>query len=172
MMVPNITWIDDVSVDCCGVAKARNLMLRAALRLDCDGVMWVDSDMLVPNDAFLRLSSHDVPFVSALYFCRNWPHRPACWPRDGNYPENSLWERDGTGFGCVYTSSWLLRQLGPDPFGEKGTGEDYDFCQEVRALGVPILIDTYVRCGHFGNPELVTEHTFRLHNNPLNTEPN
>jgi len=173
----NIEWLDDVSTDRIPITDARNRMVARALRYEgrAQGVIWVDDDMHVERGFFSRLAGQDYDLLSALSFTRHPPHQPAAWDFNGNrirqYPSDAIISVRGFGFGCVYTSLKLLRAVGDAPFGDQSRGEDYDFCQRAILAGFGAYIDTGVRCGHYGDPILITEETFLMHNMPNSVDP-
>lgn len=58
---------------------ARNNIVSDALKLKATWVFFLDSDVLVPVDVYHRLSAHNLPVVSALYYRRHKPVTPAMW---------------------------------------------------------------------------------------------
>lgn len=70
------------------------------------------------------------------------------------YPKNTLFPVRGCGFGCVLTSTKLLKHVW-DEFGPAfapyfWAGEDISFCHRVNQLGYTIWCDSRVTCGHIG----------------------
>lgn len=68
----------------------------------------------------------------------------------------------GIGFGCVLTSTKLLKKIGYPQFEYKSTfdfkdtiSEDVDFCVKANKSGFSIFADTSIRCDHIGS------HTFK-----------
>src|SRR5438105_390931 len=53
---------------------ARNKGNMIALERGCSHVMHLDSDVIPPRDAILRLLKHKLPIVSGLYCRRSPPH--------------------------------------------------------------------------------------------------
>lgn len=180
-----IKWAGDISPDRMGFAAARNRVVEEALAaektLKADGVFWVDSDIKLPMEAITRLVSHDLDFVSGLYFQRVAPYWPlfARYTPEGSfewaraYPENTIAPCDGIGFGCVYTSMKLLRAVSALPecktdgpfggvFGKHTYGEDFLFCLRARMAGFTPHIDTSIKCEHYLEPELSNEALYKL----------
>ena len=54
------------------VTKNRNDCVDIALKNECDFVLWIDSDMIFPPDALMRLMSHGKDIVGATY-CKRVP---------------------------------------------------------------------------------------------------
>lgn len=175
-----IQWAGDVSPDRMLIASARNHIAKQAVEAGADGVFWVDSDIKLPVDAVVRLVKHNMHFVSGLYFQRSAPYWPvfARLNKKGmfewatGYPENTLAPCDGVGFGCVYTSVQLLRDVlalrecrdeGPfgGDFGKRTYGEDFLFCLRARKAAYQPYVDTGVRCEHHIGPEFADEKLFQ-----------
>lgn len=156
------------------IYEARNVIAKNAVSEGFDRVLWLDSDMIIPPDALIKLSEHldnGKEMVSGLYFGRKAPHNPIILDRadwevlpDGNvkidstsyvdYQKDSVFEIAGCGFGCVMTSTDLLREM-VDLYGVPftplmGMGEDVAFCWRVRKAGHRIFCDSGIKCGHIG----------------------
>ena len=51
----------------CWLPELREKTTDAALRAQCDAVLYLDSDMRFPTSALVRLLAHDQPVVAANY---------------------------------------------------------------------------------------------------------
>lgn len=156
------------------IYEARNLIANNAIRCGFDRVMWLDSDMIIPRDAMVRLSKEmdtGKDYVTAMYYKRKPPINPVVCDQvkwfvhpDGNvetsatsyvdYPQDQVFEIAGSGFGCVMTSVDLLREV-VEKFGSPftpmmGIGEDMAFCWRVARLGRKMYCDSRIQCGHVG----------------------
>lgn len=155
---------------------ARNVGAREALRCGASHLFYLDSDVIPPKDAILRLLSRNQPIISGLYCRRSPPHSiPVCmrptgrWITEINGP---IMEVDVVGAGCLLIHRGVLEKLPPlDPNRGKthfdwrvdmgdilppgnALSEDFSFCKQVREkLGIKILVDTTVRCRHVGMAE-------------------
>lgn len=158
------------------IYEARNLIAQKAVENNFDAVLWLDSDMIVPRDALIRLSEdmekYRADLVTALYFRRKPPTNPVLsndlyWRvnDDGNvetgatayidYPKNAVFPIRGTGFGCCLTSRNLLRKM-VEMYGSPftplmGMGEDFAFCWRADKAGFRLRCDSRVKCGHIGS---------------------
>ena len=157
------------------IHEARNLIAQKAVENDFDAVFWLDSDMIVPPDALIRLTEDlincEADIITGLYFRRKLPTNPVIskdfyWyvKDDGNvetaatsyidYPKDTIFPVNGTGFGCCITSGRVLRELVEKcgaPFTPlMGIGEDYAFCYRATQAGFDILCDSRIKCGHIG----------------------
>ena len=154
------------------IYDARNILASSALAGDFDRVLWLDSDMKLPKDALIRLSE-DIDsgkeFVSGLYWTRKTPLKPCIysdvWQKeiDGSVRggadnvtdiPDDIFEIKGCGFGCVLTSTKLLKQVwenyGPPFLPMARLGEDLSFCWRVSDMGVKMYCDPKVKVGHIG----------------------
>lgn len=155
---------------------ARNVVCQQALAQGYRNVGFLDSDVIPPRDAFLRLLSHGRPIVSGVYCRRSPPHGVPVLIKNGTWftalpgaHEDPLVEVDYCGAGCLVISRELLERLPPSrpefgkhwfdwkvdmagqvPQGE-ALSEDFQFClQAKRKLGVSTWVDTSIRCKHVG----------------------
>lgn len=157
------------------VHDARNLLALTAINEGYDYVMWLDSDMICPQDTIPRLlhtaQGRGAEMVTGLYVKRTYPTEPLIYKhlgppvmRDGklvsametytDYPVRSVFQVEGCGFGCVLTSVPLLKRVW-DKFAPafhplQYAGEDLAFCMHVKGVGETILCDSSISCGHIG----------------------
>lgn len=153
------------------VYDARNLIANNAIRYGFDRVLWLDSDMVFKPDILKRLSDDmgGRDFVTGLYFMRHTVSKPVVYKKlwyevtDNQasagaehieeYPEG-IFEIAGSGFGCVMTSTRLLKALDEKygaPFTPMmGLGEDLAFCWRATQNGFKMYCDARIKCGHIG----------------------
>jgi hypothetical protein len=160
--------------------------VQRALETEADGVFWCDSDVLLhptdergypagQADAITRLVLEQKDFITGVYFQREPPHFPLIAhfnPKSGTgtsgsfhwfteWPENVVAPIDGCGFGCVLTSTKLLRAI-PEPwFHYDVFSEDFTFCLNAAKAGFQLYVHTGVLCGHLPDAKPVTVNTFR-----------
>lgn len=159
------------------VYDSRNLISLTAIENNYDRVMWFDSDMMFMPDTMKRLHADmdayiNCEMVTGLYVKRHSPVKPVIYERldepttdkNGilsknivefdNYPRNDFFTVKGCGFGCVMTSTKLLREVwnrfGPAFTPYPWAGEDISFCHRVNQLGYNIYCDSRITCGHIG----------------------
>ena len=153
------------------IYNARNMIAENAIRFGFDRVLWLDSDMVFAPDTLKRLIADmdGRDFVSGLYFMRSHPTKPVVysdiWYRvEANeasagstnvtdYPEG-IFEIAGSGFGCVMTSTLMLKKL-VERYGAPftpmmGLGEDLAFCWRATQNGFKMYCDGRIKCGHIG----------------------
>lgn len=168
-----VEWAGDVSPDRMKFDAARNTVVVAALESEADAVFWCDSDVVLPVDAITRLVAEQKDFITGMYFQRYPPHFPLVAHFDDRrqtfnwlieWPEQCVAPIDGCGFGCVVTSTALLRALrGEEPGGRlkpwftfEKFSEDFDFCLKAARAGFQLYVHTGVQCGHLADPRPVT----------------
>jgi len=170
-----VEWIGDASPDRMKFDVARDAVVKAALQTEAEGVFWCDSDVILPQDAIARLATADKDFITGIYFQRMGEHYPLIAFYNPNrdsfqwivkWPENVIAPIDGCGFGCVYTSTAMLRKIvevyAPEPpFQYRKFSEDFDFARKASEQGYQLYVDTAVICGHLADPVPVTLDTFR-----------
>lgn len=153
------------------VADLRNEAIRVALSQGCSHVLFLDADMTWPPDVLSRmLGHHGSGIVSGLYFLKQWPHHPVALKASTVNPKTLQvdyhYEQTGhrgtqlvpvelVGMGCTLVPLSICAAM-PEPWfayqqdrnGDWTVTEDVAFCQKAKALGVPILLDPTVKCGH------------------------
>ena len=155
------------------IFNARNTIAAEALKAGFDRVMWIDSDMVFPADTMLRLAADmdtGKDFVTGLCFTRSEPSKPVIykrlwWELQDNrvktgceyymdYPRDSVFEVQGSGFACCMTSARLLADMvekrGQPFWPLMGMGEDTTFCFNARNAGYKLWCDSRIKVGHIG----------------------
>lgn len=158
--------------------KARNALAELVFQHNAEWLFYLDSDVLPPSDALVRLISHNLPIVSGLYYMRTPPHEPLALrhvPGAGLTPVPSwkpgeLIDVDAIGMGCCLLHRRVLERI-PRPwfewsYGESrelyvkgeneayrkidlhGVSEDYEFCYKLKKYGFKIYVDTGIVCQH------------------------
>jgi len=155
------------------IDQAREQSVVDALRSDPEWILFLDSDVVPPEDVFERLRGHGVDVVSGLYYVDNEEGMaPAMWrldeydaPTSFEYRRKGLINVDAVGMGCLLVHRrvledvdrpwfrwtkgfedhpWDLQHLGESP----GISEDFYFCHKVQQAGYEIYVDTTVECLH------------------------
>ena len=139
---------------------SRNILAKRAIEEGYDSILFVDSDMVIPEDALELMSEGDADVVSALYPKRSDRTKANVYQESPCSPlpySDSLPRRipiSFCGFGCVLVKTELLRRMEYPffQFCEYPNGdflsEDFFFCQEALRVGAIMEADTRVRCGH------------------------
>jgi hypothetical protein len=132
---------------------SRQLLASRALELGATHILWIDSDMEFEPTLMLDLAKHEVPIVAANCLARRSPHYSTARNEAGEQiftdaDSTGLQQVDKIGFGVMLHETALLRRIEPPWFNfewipEKGIyrGEDFAFCEKMKAAGIPIYID-------------------------------
>lgn len=154
---------------------SRNTACKAMLDGGFEWILSIDSDVVPPNNALVRLLSHKQPFISAMYSRRSPPWSVMVAIRDGqwvtNFKKGSVIEVDlvGAGFLLMHRSvvenffnfpqrpghpvfDWRVNYQGLMPPGQC-LSEDFTLCAAYRSRGGKVLVDTSVECHHCGYAE-------------------
>ena len=92
-----------------GITSSRNDALWIARHAPYDAVWYVDSDVLVPEDALLRLWALDQPLTSGVFWSAGADGVPYVFCRDLHRAEQGLAATPGGGYDCHYIR-WLPEQ--------------------------------------------------------------
>lgn len=149
------------------IDQIRNLIASWAERYDY--LFSVDSDIVLPPDALVKMIKHDVDIISGVYIQRK-PNQEILeiykkTPNGGmaNIPfaqiqPLGLYEIDGCGFGCVLVKSEVIRKIGYPQFVYKSAlnhtntiSEDVYFCHRAKAVGAKLFVDSTIICNHIGS---------------------
>src|ERR1700738_2926893 len=88
--------------------QSRNVACMRALECGATHILMLDSDVIPPHDAVLRLLAHKLPIVSGMECRRSPPHGVPVIIKDGKWiPDSkpdSLIEVDVVGAGCLLIS--------------------------------------------------------------------
>lgn len=156
----------------CGMPydHARNNAVHQLLGSSFEWLFFLDSDVIPPRDAILRLLAHKQPFISGVYARRSPPVGVPVMLRGHNwiteYPANSIIEVDLVGAGCLLMHRTVFEKLPPQRPGKpwfdwrvdmKGIlpegecmSEDFTLCIHYKRHGGRVLVDTGVVCRHVG----------------------
>lgn len=152
-----------------GADMARNMIADKALRGGYSQVMMVDSDIVLPKDAYLQLSDPEVPVCLGFYPRKDTVSGDTVIHISNGSPDytdaNRLrygdldgapkrWDVKGGGLGCCLIQTYIFEKLSYPWFryvqyeSRDSLSEDLYFCEKLAAAGIPIEADTHVRCGH------------------------
>lgn len=156
------------------VYTSRNDLVQIAIKQGCDYIFWLDSDMMFPPDALVRMfkSLEHGDIVSGLYFRRVAPFTPVVYDKldiddtGCHYTEpkdipDGIFEVAGCGFGCVLMPTDIMLDV-IEKYGSpftpiNGIGEDLSFCWRARQLGFKIVCDPDIPLGHVGHHVITRE---------------
>ena len=152
------------------IYNSRNDLAKQALKLECDFILWLDSDMVFPPETLTYLLKEmeetDADFISGLYFRRCAPFSPVAFETLEITGEKATWsdykgdltglhEVAGVGFGCVLMKTEMLLEMAAeygDFFGPVAkVGEDLAFCWRANTVGAEIWCEPTARVGHIAH---------------------
>ena len=152
------------------IYTSRNNLALQAMQLEMDYVLWLDSDMVFPQNLLVdmkqTMDEKGLDFLSGLYFRRVPPFTPVLfdqldfddegvcqWNEFTDIPDD-LFQVGGCGFGAVLIKTDVLFEVQCKyetmftPLGN--TGEDLSFCWRARQCGYDIWVDPKQELGHVG----------------------
>ncbi|MFW6174062.1 MAG: methyltransferase domain-containing protein, partial [Elusimicrobiota bacterium] len=148
------------------VDKARNDLVKMALKDNCDYVFFVDSDTIIPKGAVDALLNMNVDIASGLYFSKGKPYLPVARVKEGerhffleDFEFNQIIEVQGVGMGCCIINTKVFKDLKFPYFKLEWRefegkpyqiAEDLYFCDEAIKAGFKVWLNTGVICNHFG----------------------
>ena len=153
-----------IKTGCSNIAQARQEFIDEAMEKGRTHVLFIDDDMTFPVNMLDALANRGVPFIG-VNGCRKTPDelRYTALGLDGDYMQSK--GRDGIeeatrmGTGIMLVSLEHLKMI-PKPYfemrwlpeHERVGGEDFYFCQKVRAHGFRVFVDNDVSqmVGHVG----------------------
>ena len=144
----------------------RERLVKIAMEVESDYILWLDSDMTFPSTTLLRLLSHEKDIVGCNYLKRSKPVKPVAYTNVGDWDswvpmetKDELVKVEGVGMGCILMKTDLFKQLEKPYFEfrykedtDDWFGEDFILFEKLRNLGGEIFIDTLLsnEIGHLG----------------------
>jgi glycosyltransferase involved in cell wall biosynthesis len=158
-------------------------------KMEGDWILFTDDDMFFDPPMMKKLvetqREHDLDIVGGLCFQRGEPYQPTMYmrhgPTSGGYNFRETWEEgeivevDATGLAFLLITKRAIEKIigaelpsfeerqkmsAPPIFKWDGQyGEDFSFCQEAKAVGLSVFVDTSVKIGHIGT-HMITDRTF------------
>lgn len=158
----------------------------AVQRMLGDWLIFIDDDMVWSprqvGELVIARQEVDADIIGGLCFRRSAPYQPTMFVREGptsgayNYLEDwdkDIVEVDATGMAFVLIHKRVFemiagtmppyevrRQINPPEFFRwtGGFGEDLQFCQDAKAAGARIYVDTRIEIGHVSEIEVRRRH--------------
>jgi hypothetical protein len=144
----------------------RNNIIDKALEIGATNLIMMDVDQVYHPQTITKLLSHRLPVVGALVHRRYPPfdslmlktveidERRNGYVSIDEWKDGELIEVDATGGGCLMFNMDVFRKI-PRPWFKASKnpdgsilGEDIYFCQQLKAAGYKIYVDTSVPAGH------------------------
>lgn len=152
------------------IYTSRDDLARYAMKEGFDYVLWLDSDMVFPEDFHERMlktmTDNNLDILTGIYYKRKPPYSPVIFDKmklngklwDFTWLEDvpdTLFEVGACGFGCVLLKTEVLMSVqlrhGYLFHPMQNGGEDVAFCVRARDCGYKIMCDPSIVCGHVGN---------------------
>lgn len=155
------------------IDQVRNLIADWAKSYDY--LLSVDSDIVLPNDALVKMLNHDVDMISGVYMQRLHDKQVLELYKSneqGGVTNMSaeeisppgLHQITGCGFGAVLIKSDVIRSMEYPHFEYKSAlshahtfSEDVYFCQKAIAAGAKIFVDSTIICEHIGARKFIPD---------------
>jgi|APGre2960657444_1045066.scaffolds.fasta_scaffold03977_4 hypothetical protein len=160
------------------IQRARNDLMALVLELNCDDIVFIDSDIDWQPHDFWKLLNYPVDVVGGTYRKKGDDETYVAkilnfkTPKD---PNTGLLPVEGLGTGFLRLSRNAVQTLWDNsvPYEEKEAGkvrrwifdvvvdngelisEDILMCQRLIDLGIPIWLDTSITCSHSGTKRYV-----------------
>lgn len=151
------------------IYNSRNYLATAAVKMEADYILWLDSDMVFSSDLLQKLwqDRDKGDIITGVYYRRVEPYKPVLfskldiendvctWEGYDDFPQDDLFEVEGCGFGAVLTPTNVFVDV-INRFGNMfsplaGVGEDLSFCWRARQCGYNIVADPRIPLGHVGH---------------------
>ena len=157
--------IDMILRRSCDIVSNRTWLVNEAIKNGGTHILFVDSDMIFPEDTIKRLLAHKKEIVGVKYKKREFPVK---WLYEslGEESESELFKVKHTGAGlllidlAIFTNpkfgidingkktAWF--SFGRDSEGSLVMGEDVWFSYVARDAGYDIWVDPSIKIGHIG----------------------
>lgn len=144
----------------------RNDIVEKAQAERCTHLIIMDVDQIYPANTITKLLSHKLPIVGCRVHRRYPPFDSLMLKIEkiteninsyvsiDEWEEGSLVEVDATGGGCIMYDMNIFKKM-PFPWfrfrkqgNNQNVGEDIGFCQDLKAAGYKIYVDSSLECGH------------------------
>ncbi|HEY6019934.1 MAG TPA: hypothetical protein VIY48_08525 [Candidatus Paceibacterota bacterium] len=149
------------------IDRARCDLVEQAQKLGASHIFFLDSDVILPPDGLIRLWNHHLPICAGVYGSKH--EAPGVWVEQAKsgqarYAAVTRETLDKTplfthpdiviGGGACLVDMRVFTRL-ETPYFEwtqgrqpNGVSEDFYFFEQVRKAGIPIHVDTTVKCKH------------------------
>ena len=134
----------------------RENLIKKAIEVKSDFVLWLDSDMMFPSTSALRLLEHNLDIVACNYMKRAKPLKTVAYTDITNWDSwvplesnDGLKEVQGVGMGCMLMKTEIFETLTKPYFEfiykentQDWFGEDFNLLEKLRNNGFKVYIDT------------------------------
>ena len=133
----------------------RESLIKQAIEVGSEWVLWLDSDMMFPPSVLMRLLAHNEDLVGCNYMKRSYPFKTVAFTDTSDWENwipiqysNELVEAEAVGMGCVLMKTSLFKELQKpyfeytyQPKTEDWGGEDFTLFKKFNKLGHTLKID-------------------------------
>lgn len=187
MSLPGIDEVHYIDKGGVRTDKNRNVILKNAIDLGVDAILWLDADMLYPHDIVEKYLEHEFDVMGCLYFKRSAPYdavgylkgtnpiKPFRTLRPDMLEKDTVMVVDGLGFGGMMVKMSVYDALGDDkwmnydknfhlPFEtENQLTHDLVFCRKVQEYGYEVKLHTGIKPGHIADYVVTEDDWYRSH---------
>jgi hypothetical protein len=96
----------------------RESLIKQAIEVGSEWVLWLDSDMMFPPSVLMRLLAHNEDLVGCNYMKRSYPFKTVAFTDTSDWENwipiqysNELVEAEAVGMGCVLMKTALFKEL-------------------------------------------------------------
>jgi hypothetical protein len=133
----------------------RESLINQAMAMKTEWVLWLDSDMMFPSTALLRLLSHNQDIVACNYMKRSFPFKSVAFTDITDWEswipirsEDELVTVDAIGMGCVLMRTSIFKDLSQpyfeytyQPKTKDWGGEDFTLFKKLKKIGYQVNVD-------------------------------
>lgn len=133
----------------------RNDLVKSALDVNADYIFWIDSDMVIPSTAILRLLNHQKEIVGCNYMKRSLPIKTVAYEDVNDWEswipltkKDNLVKVEGVGMGCILMETKIFKKIQKPYFEfiykedtDDWHGEDFNLLKKFRDVGIDTFID-------------------------------
>lgn len=137
-------------------SENRNWIATKAVNSGCSHLLFIDDDMIFPEDTLERLLAHDKDIVGAVYNTKYEVQMPVVEYLDDQRP-TELFKCGAIGTGCLLIKTEVFRKVPQiwfnyvwNPNGSVKMSHDWLFCHKAREYGYDIWADPTLEVKHIG----------------------
>jgi hypothetical protein len=160
LAIGNPDIIDFLMIQSCDLSSSRMWLVKEAKKRGATHLLFVDSDMVFPEDTLRRLLAANKDIIGVEYHKRKFPLQTV----SAYMPDVEKSETEPFKVGIAGTGVMLIKldifdnpkmdknwfSFGRNAEGENVIGEDGWFCNTARAAGYDIWVDPTIKVYHAG----------------------
>lgn len=152
--------IDMILRRSCDIVSNRTWLVNEAIKNGGTHILFVDSDMIFPDDTIKRLLAHKKEIIGVKYKKREFPVKWLYEPL-GEESETEIFKVKYAGLGLMLIDLSIFKStfrplkgawfnFGRDSQGALALGEDVWFCNTARDAGYDVWVDPSIPVRHIG----------------------